>query len=225
MGTTITITFDGVYVHMQRGANPPLPASYRVAAPISTADVRYENQDLGSFTPTVTLGGQTLSGPLVLTISSSSPQPTPLPPDSAVPHLSSLVDGFSPDPAIAYAAFPPDAGIFLNLANIPGSWPMDSGQTVLTFVSEELDDLAITMQTAPGGPQLPLSLTGTTIAFSNLPNPAVTPNNPETLLGFLALASSIPPGAVPPPDAPPPAIGMDLWIDPSLPGCSNSQWP
>lgn len=219
--TAISITFDGVYVHLQKSNdNAPLSAPYRVAAPDSPTPVSYRSEDLGAITPSVTISGQTLTGPLVLTISGSSPGTTPLPPASSVPHLSDLALDFRPVTEITYADFPARSGIFLNLDNVPGSWPMAGGQKLLTFVSDDLEEITVAIQTAPGEPPVQLPLTSTAITFTNIPTPAVTPNNPETLLGFLALASSIPPDAVPPA-----GTRNEGGVDPSQPGCSNSQWP
>ncbi|HEY0139401.1 MAG TPA: hypothetical protein VGF48_00820 [Thermoanaerobaculia bacterium] len=224
---SITIVLTGICVHFAQSSNPELPVPYRIVLPASTSLNRFGHVELGNLRPTVVINGAPVqSGPLVIDITGQPSGAPLLPPEQNAPHLTKLAHGivnFNTD--LAYANLP-TAGIFINLS-IPGDFSIDPTTKNLQFVASEVTDLQVTV----GGGILKPLLATNTIAIANeaWDGSSLTPNADETLLGFLAVASSVPSTSTPPPvPSTVPSRGRPItmeWVDPSQPGCSNSQWP
>lgn len=229
---TLNIKLDGVVVHLAASANKlPPGVRYRIAVPQSTSRNQYHHANLGGLAPSVFINGRLVTGPAVITISGSNPGSPTLPDRFDAPSLSTLVPthSFSPDPSIAYPAFPTTKTIFLDI-NIAGSFGVPDGEKLLWFTASDAEGLSMTVRTAKATRSFPIKarslpiLADNTIAIVNRPQNATIAGVDTTLLGFLGLASLVPGDARPP--AASFASGVtEAWTNPADPGCSNSQWP
>lgn len=242
---TISITFRGVCLHLARSHNEQLPVPYRVIMPVSSRPVVLPGPsgvDLGSLVPMVKVNGDELSGPLVLSITGGVVGAPALPNEESAPHLKPLAPNLIPEAELAFGTFPPNGSIYVDIA-VPGTITLQHDS--MTFQAT-VDDLAITRQTAAGGSVTALPVQRDATNSVSVENDPAFPDNgspagaDETLLGFLGVSHSIPANVRLLSNSTAfvrartnagcvgwlfSLIEQRFGVDPSQPGCSNSQWP
>ncbi|HEY0139402.1 MAG TPA: hypothetical protein VGF48_00825 [Thermoanaerobaculia bacterium] len=248
---TISITFRGVCLHLARGHNEQLPVPYRVIMPVSSRPVVLPGPlgaDLGTLAPMISVNpvnqGDELSGPLVLSITGGVVGAPALPNEKPAPHLQPLAPNLIPEADLAYGTFPPNGSIYVDIA-VPGTMTLQDDY--MTFQAT-VDDLAISLQTAAGGSVTLLPVQQDVANTVSVKNDPAFPDNgspagaDEALLGFLGVSHSIPANVRLLSDVGPvmanrartkagclgwlfSLIEQRFGVDPSQPGCSNSQWP
>lgn len=216
----LTVTFEGICVHLAQSTTPALPANYRVILPqVSIAPV-WQTISLGTLTPmlSVTPGNLPDFPSGNLTITSSQPVGSIPTVPSAIPNLIAMAPaGFTIDPAIALAAVPA-SGFYIDI-NTPGTMTADVREnnqiiTIASTLTVEAEGFTLTLTTPTSVAAISFSAD---LTFSATNGPQATlAGSAQVLLGFLAVSPSVPPNAILP------------LIHPGEfgnPGCSNSQWP
>lgn len=232
----LTVTFNGICVHLAKSSTDALPVPYRVVIPQSGTQIR-NGVAIGRLAPTVkftpalpaTPGGLVPDGDafaldaVTLAITSTNPQvPVPVIP-SDLPSIKAMavdVPDFTIDPAVALATTPPRGGYFdiatSGTVNIVSPDPPLVTRLTVDVPASGAFTLAVAQANALASFTFFEDLS---IDLRNVPKDSNDPSL-ELLFSFLGVSTSIPA------DARHEGFFVESWrSDPGNPGCSNSQWP